>query len=104
MYYYWITYNIPFHGNDIDTIKNNILKLKIAWPKNIDKDAKSLIMSILKLDPKERLPLEDMLKHPFITKYYPDAIKYLIKPEEGIHYKPFIVSQNDPKTWNPEKI
>ena len=99
-----ITYNIPFHGNDIDTIKNNILKLKIAWPKNIDKDAKSLIMSILKLDPKERLPLEDMLKHPFITKFFPDATKCLIKPEIGAQYKPFIISKDDPLTWQPEKI
>ena len=99
-----VTADVPFQGDDIDTLKENILKLKIAWPKDINTDAKNLIMKILKLDPKQRLSLEDMLKHPFITKYYPDAIKYLIKPEEGIHYKPFIVSQNDPKTWNPEKI
>ena len=61
-------------------------------------------MKILKLDPKQRLPLEDMLKHPFITKYVPDATKYLIKPEENVQYKPFVVSKDDPKTWVPEKI
>ena len=99
-----VTATVPFQGNDIDTLKENILKLKITWPKDINTDAKNLIMKILKLDPRQRLSLEDMLKHPFITKYYPDAIKHLIKPEEGIQYKPFIVSQNDPKTWKPEKI
>jgi aurora kinase len=98
------TATVPFQGNDIDTLKDNILKLKIAWPKDINTDAKNLIMKILKLDPKQRLPLEDMLKHPFITKYVPDATKYLIKPEEGVQYKPFIVSKDDPKTWKPEKI
>ena len=89
-----VTATVPFQGNDIDTLKENILKLKITWPKDINTDAKNLIMKILKLDPKQRLPLEDMLKHPF----------YLIKPEEGAQYKPFVVCKDDPKTWKPEKI
>ena len=98
------TATVPFQGNDIDTLKDNILKLKITWPKDINTDAKNLIMKILKLDPKQRLPLEDMLKHPFITKFIPDASKSLIKPEEGVQYKPFIVCKDDPKTWKPEKL
>ena len=61
-------------------------------------------MKILKLDPKQRLPLEDMLKHPFITKFIPDAAKYLIKPEEGIQYKTFIVCNDNPKTWKTERL
>jgi aurora kinase len=99
-----VTATVPFQGNDIDTLKENILKLKITWPKDINTDAKNLIMKILKLDPKQRLPLEEMLKHPFITKYVPDATNYLIKPEEGVQYKPFIICKDDPKTWKPEKI
>ena len=99
-----VTASVPFQGNDIDTLKDNILKLKITWPKDINTDAKNLIMKILKLEPKQRLPLEEMLKHPFITKFVPDAQKYLIKPEENVQYKPFVVSKDDPKTWVPEKI
>ena len=99
-----VTAQLPFQGNDINTLKENILQLKITWPKDINADAKDLIMKILKLDPKQRLSLKDMLKHPFITKYVPDATKYLIKPEEGVQYKPFIVSKDDPKTWKPEKL
>ena len=99
-----VTATVPFQGNDIDTLKDNILKLKITWPKDINTDAKNLIMKILKLEPKQRLPLEEMLKHPFITKFVPDAQKYLIKPEENVQYKPFVVSKDDPKTWVPEKI
>ena len=99
-----ITTNVPFQGNDIDILKDNILKLKIVWPKDINKDAKNLIMNILKLEPRQRLPLADMLKHPFITKYFPDATKCLIKPEIGAQYKPFIISKDDPLTWQPEKI
>ena len=40
-----------------------------------------------------------MIKHPFITNYYPDAEKSLIKLEEGAKYKPFIICKDDPKTW-----
>ena len=99
-----VTANPPFSGDDLDSLKENILKLKINWPKDINVDAKNLIMKILKLDPKQRLPLEEMIKHPFITKFTPDAPKRLIKPVEGIKYEPFIISKDDPKTWVPKEI
>ena len=99
-----VTSNPPFLGNDLDSLKENVLKLKINWPKDINTDAKNLIMKILKLDPKQRLPLEEMIKHPFITKFTPDAAKYLIKPVEGIKYEPFIISKDNPKTWVPKEI
>jgi len=99
-----ITGNVPFQGNDIETLENNILELNITWPKDMDKDAQNLIKKILILEPKQRLPLEEMLKHPFITKYFPDAAKCLIKPEIGVLYKPYIISKDTPETWKPEKI
>ena len=96
-----VTASVPFNGNDINTLKENILNLKISWPKDINTDAKNLIMKILKKEPKERLPLEDMMKHPFITKYCPDAQKHLILPDPNVKYKTFILSKDDPKTWSP---
>ena len=99
-----LTLNIPFQGNDIDTLKDNIRNVKIQWPKDINNEAKDLIKKILKKNPNERISLEEMIKHPFITKYYPDAEKCLIKPEEGVKYKPFIICKDEPKTWKSEKI
>ena len=96
-----ITGNVPFQGNDLETLQNNILKLKISWPRDINTDVKNLIMKILKLDPHSRLPLSDMLQHPFFTRYFPNASQSLIKPDDNIKYKPFIVSKDDPKTWDP---
>ena len=64
-------------------------------------DAKDLISKILKLDPNKRLPLEDMLQHPFFLKYFPDAPNCLILPDLDITYKTFAVSKDDPKTWDP---
>ena len=98
-----MTGSIPFQGKDIESLKNNILHLKITWPKEMNKDAKDLISKILKLDPSERISLEEMLEHPFFTKYFPDAQKCLILPDPNIIYKTFIVSKDDPKTWDPVK-
>jgi len=72
--------NVPFQGNDIETLQNNILKLKISWPRDINTDVKNLIIKILKLDPNSRLPLSDMLQHPFFTRYFPNSAQSLIKP------------------------
>ena len=95
------TGTVPFPGNDIESLENNILKLRIQWPKEINVDAKNLISKILKLDPNARISLSDMLKHPFITKYIPNASECLIKPDESIKYKPFVVSKDDPNNWDP---
>ena len=96
-----ITGNVPFQGNDIDTLKENILHLKIAWPKDINIDAKNLIKKILKLDPKARISLEEMLQHPFFTKHFPNAVNNLIKPGDQGEYKTFIISKDDPNKWEP---
>ena len=98
-----ITGNVPFQGNDIDTLKENILHLRISWPKDINIDAKNLIKKILKLDPGSRISLEEMLKHPFFTKYFPNAVNDLIKPEDQGEYKTFIISKDDPSKWEPFK-
>ena len=94
-----MTENVPFQGNDIKALKSNILKLKIIWPRDINTYAKNLIMKILKLDPNARLPLSDILQQPFFTKYFPNALQSLIKPDDSIKYKPFIANKDDP---NPQ--
>ena len=95
------TGTVPFPGNDIETLESNILKLKIQWPKDINIEAKNLISKILKLDPNARISLPEMLNHHFITKYFPNASECLIKPDESIKYKPFIISKDDPNNWDP---
>ena len=96
-----ITGQVPFQGKDLDTLKRNILNLRIAWPKDINPDAKNLISQILKSDPAQRISLEKMIQHHFLLKYFPNAPNSLILPNESIKYKTFIVSKDDPKTWDP---
>ena len=89
-----LTGNVPFKGKDIDSLNNNILSLKISWPKDINLVAKNLILKILKPDPGERISLRDMLKHPFFkTKLNDDNLeRFLVKPD-GVKYPPFLMSK-----------
>ena len=94
-----ITGKVPFEGNNIEEVGNNIVNLKMKWPLDIDLDAKDLISKILRLNQNERLSLEQILAHKFFNKYFPNAVNDLIKPGNFKH-KIFVVSTDDPKTWN----
>ena len=41
-----MTGSVPFQGKDIESLKSNILHLRINWPKEMNKDAKDLISKI----------------------------------------------------------
>ena len=94
------TGSLPFQGATVEDLKKNILNLKISWPKDINLDAKNLIIKILKIEPEQRISLTDMIQHDFFTKHLKDPLQYLIKPEENVQYNTFLVSKDDPKTWN----
>ena len=91
----------PWQGDDVQTVRYNINRLKIRWPSNMDRDSADLISKILKYNPEERLTLRQMLAHPFFTKYFPNAASCLIKPDTSIQYKIFVVSKDNPLIWNP---
>ena len=91
-------------GADLNSMEEQISKLETQYLKNINAGAKDLILKSLKIEPKERLPLEDMIKHPFITAFTQDVSNLLDKPLEEVKYEPFIISKDDPKTWVPKII
>ena len=90
----------PWSGNDIQTVKHNIMRLKINWPKNMDRTAADLISKILRYNPEERISLRNMLNHPFFTQFFPNPTSCLIRPD-NTQYKVFIISKDHPLTWNP---
>ena len=96
------TGKVPFDGRDLETVKANILRLNISWPRDIDPEVKDLISQILRLNPQSRLSIEEILSHSFFSKYFPNAVKELIKPE-GQQNKIFVVSKDDPKTYGEVK-
>ena len=96
------TGKVPFEGNDIDEVRNNIINFNMKYPSDINPDAKDLITKILKVNPNDRLSLEKILSHNFIKKYFPNALNELIKPKK-LNNKIFVVSVENPKTWNEAK-
>ena len=61
----------PFSGSNPKELYANIKKLKINWPVDFPPLAKNLITKILKLNPTERLSLEEILDHAWFTQNPP---------------------------------
>ena len=78
----FLTGKCPFSGQSDNEIFENVLKNKIDWPKDINLEAKNLISKILKNDPKERISLQEMLKHPFFTNNVANSDEFMFKPNE----------------------
>jgi serine/threonine protein kinase len=63
----------PFVGKSLEELNNNILNLKINWPVMSDNillsdSSKNLILSLLKLNPNQRLDLSEIFNYSFFSK------------------------------------
>ena len=61
----------PFVGNDTSELISNIKKVKIKWPNDFHPLAKNLISKILRLNPKERISLEEIKNHAWFNRNSP---------------------------------
>lgn len=64
----------PFYSSDVMTICENIVKLKINWPKNIDIVAKDLLSRIFVSDPNLRIKLKEIKRHKYFYGTQWDSI------------------------------
>lgn len=58
----------PFSGANQEELFNNIRKVRINWPSDFPPLAKNLITRILKLNPKDRMTLDEILMHTWFEK------------------------------------
>lgn len=58
----------PFETESHSATYRRIQRVDIRWPTNMSDDAKDLIGKLLKKDPRQRLPLECIPKHPFVLR------------------------------------
>lgn len=61
----------PFGHNDEEITKKNIYGLKFSFPNNFSENLKDFVSKILKKNASERMQLEEMLDHPWITNNCP---------------------------------
>ncbi|CAG8582205.1 29591_t:CDS:2 [Gigaspora margarita] len=59
----------PFEETGHIATYKQIAKVEFTLPGHLSFEACNLICSLLQRDPKQRLPLKDILKHPWIQKY-----------------------------------
>ncbi|CAG8523727.1 173_t:CDS:2 [Racocetra fulgida] len=67
--YELLTGIVPFEELDHTETYKRIAKVKFTLPDHLSFEACDLINSLLQHDPIKRLPLKDVLKHPWIQKY-----------------------------------
>ena len=102
-----LTGKTPFSGNNTKELNINIQQLKINWPRDINLDGKNIITKILKLNPLERISLEDMLKHPFFTKHISLQVlqELLIKPNDvELDSKIYLIHEHLPQAYDSDKF
>ena len=59
---------LPFDHKDNDKLFMKILECKIQYPKNLSKESKDLIKRTLVPDPRKRITISEIKKHPFYLK------------------------------------
>ncbi|CAG8587204.1 16361_t:CDS:2 [Funneliformis mosseae] len=71
-----LTGNAPFEEpvNGRDTTYKRIAKVDFTIPDHVSADAKDLIVSLLQRDPSKRLPIKEVLSHPWILKHQRKSI------------------------------
>ena len=88
----------PWEGSDVNTVKQNIMKLNIKWPKKMDPDAKDLISKILRYMPEDRPSLRKILSHRYFKKFFPDADKCL-KGLDFSQRRVYLISKDTPQSY-----
>lgn len=59
----------PFDTNEVASTHNRVVAGHYVMPDHITMEAKDLLFRLLQKNPKDRIPIEDVLKHPFMIKY-----------------------------------
>ncbi|XP_074650005.1 serine/threonine-protein kinase PLK4-like [Tubulanus polymorphus] len=67
MLYTFLVGRPPFDTMAVKSTLNKVISAKFDIPHHLSTDAKHLIQSLLKKNPKERLSLKEILDHPFMT-------------------------------------
>ncbi|KAG2388775.1 hypothetical protein C9374_000214 [Naegleria lovaniensis] len=65
----FLTGNPPFYANDDKSTMRNIVAVRYTFPEHVSEEAKDLVKKLLVKEPTERITLDQVLQHAFITKY-----------------------------------
>ena len=61
--------NAPFKGESVKEVKQKMMRGSYNISSDISEEGKDLMMGILKFNPDDRLTLDEIVLHPWITKF-----------------------------------
>jgi fused-like protein len=64
--YELFTNNFPFYAEETETLLKNIMQNNLTFPKELGSDLIDLIKKMLSINPKNRIKIDDILKHQYI--------------------------------------
>uniref|UniRef100_A0A0W0FVA4 non-specific serine/threonine protein kinase n=1 Tax=Moniliophthora roreri TaxID=221103 RepID=A0A0W0FVA4_MONRR len=73
---------LPFEDDDVQVLFSKISRGEYHMPSYLSPDARSLIQSMLAVDPVKRITIPDIIQHPFFTKDLPAYLSPL-PPKPG---------------------
>ena len=65
--YYILSGTLPFRGSNIHELEKAVLKGDYEKIKDVSYEANDIIKGMLKIDPKKRLTIDEILKHPWLV-------------------------------------
>ena len=70
--YYILSGTLPFKGSNIQELEKAILKGQFERIRNVSDEANDIIEGMLRIDPEKRLNIDEILKHPWLSKVNSD--------------------------------
>ena len=64
--YYILSGNLPFRGSNIQELEKLIINGDYEEIKNVSEEANDIVAGMLRVDPKKRLTIDEILKHPWL--------------------------------------
>jgi len=64
----------PFMSEGTNETYRRIKLVDLKFPPNVSDEAKDLVVKLLQKEPSKRLPLDQVISHPFVTKNYNPAL------------------------------
>ncbi|KAJ3350144.1 Serine/threonine-protein kinase plk4 [Kappamyces sp. JEL0680] len=87
-----LTGSPPFQSHQVKNTLEKVANVDYQLPKHVSHHARHLIECLLQKDPKERLPLTEVLSHPFFDTTLPAAP---LAPQSYLFSRPASVSEAD---------
>ena len=105
--YELLTGRSPFEGSTQEELSKSIMKVKVRFPKDFPKLAKDLILRLLKVDPNERISIEELKSHPWFKANPPlprigKSMKMNVSSDGKIKYE--VLSKESPNTTNIDGV